>query len=325
MNSAPWLKPAYDRIIHSAQVNQLAHAVLIYGAPGWGEAELASAIAGHFVGLDTEELQADSGAHVVHPDFHWLQPEAPGKQIKVEQIRVLRNFVLQTCHKADRKVAVIIDAHMMNINAANALLKTLEEPPGECLLILSTNSHQDLLPTIRSRCQSLPIRPMGKDENLNWVRAQVASKVSGAVRITEDELNILLFEFGDAPIFVLQAVQRGEKGLLPDLVSAIVTPLRNGSIVQNWLKLDLDTVLSRWMRYLNALTQSKNNVWKGSESLDSYLQPLTSSFDNTSQLALLSFWDELLWARKLVHSTSNTNQGLLLERLLLRWCELVRS
>jgi len=325
VNAGPWLQPAYDRVLQSARMDQLAHAILVHGTPGWGEADLARAIAEHFIGLGPGELNAQSAEYFAHPDFHWLQPEAPGKQIKVDQIRILRNFVLQTCQKSDRKVAVILDAHMMNMNAANALLKTLEEPPGECLLILSTNSHQDLLPTIRSRCQSLPIRPAYDSANIAWIKAQLKTGSSNLVAMTADDFDILLFEFGGAPMFVLQAIQRGEKSLLPDLVSCIAAPGQTGRVEQTWRKLELDLLLSRWMRYLNVLMQVQCRTQAGEWGPDNFLQPLIKVLVSASSADLLAFWEELCWARRLMHSTSNTNQTLLLGRLLLRWCELAHS
>lgn len=325
VNAGPWLKPAFDRVLQSARMDQLPHAILVHGAPGWGETNLATSIAEYFIGLAPGELGIKSAENFAHPDFHWLQPEAPGKQIKVDQIRRLRSFVLQTCQIAERKVAVIVDAHLMNINAANALLKTLEEPPGECLLVLSTNAHHDLLPTIRSRCQSLPIRPHYDSANIAWVKTQLDSVLTGAESIATDELNILLFEFGGAPMFVLQAIQRGEKGLLPDLLVCVGRSDQIARILPAWLKLDLDIVLSRWMRYLNVLLEARSRSLVDSGDIGNNLQALENALNKASKAKLLIFWEELCWAKRLMHSTSNINQTLLLERLLLHWCELAHS
>ena len=76
-----------------------------------------------------------------------------GAVIKIDAIRKLTQFAVQTPQISGRKVACIVDAHLMNNNSANALLKVLEEPPKNTLFILVSNNKQSILPTILSRCQ----------------------------------------------------------------------------------------------------------------------------------------------------------------------------
>jgi DNA polymerase-3 subunit delta' len=92
--------------------------------------------------------------HQNHPDLHILEPE--GSSIKIEQVRAFQRDLNLKPLEAPRKICIIEQAEAMTVGAANALLKTLEEPRGDSLLILLTDQPNRLLETIRSRCQPLP-------------------------------------------------------------------------------------------------------------------------------------------------------------------------
>jgi len=96
-----------------------------------------------------------------HPDTVWVEPEMKSRVIGIEQVRAVNHFLRQTSFEGGWKVAVLSHAHRLSENAANAFLKTLEEPPSQCLMLLVTDSPQSLLPTILSRCQYLPVGDQG--------------------------------------------------------------------------------------------------------------------------------------------------------------------
>ena len=136
---------------------RLAHAYLFAGPEGVGKRLMALAVARILFcaeGTGCGECAACRKLdHRNHPDLHVL--EADGSSIKIEQIRAIqRDLSLRPC-EGSRKVCLIEAADLMTIAAANALLKTLEEPRGDTLLILLTSHPQRLLETIRSRCQLL--------------------------------------------------------------------------------------------------------------------------------------------------------------------------
>lgn len=120
-----------------------------------------------------------------HPDFRLVQPDAlsqageesesgkkPSKQITVEQVRGLADFLGMTSHQGGMRVIVICPAEAMNSNAANALLKNLEEPPRNTLFILVTHKPQQLLPTILSRCVLFALTVPNVAASANWLREQ---------------------------------------------------------------------------------------------------------------------------------------------------------
>ena len=112
-----------------------------------------------------------------HPDFFLLEPEEPEKPIRVDQVRELVDFVVQTAQLGGRKVVLLEPAEAMNLNSANALLKSLEEPSGDTVLLLISHQPSRLLPTIKSRCvqQACP-QPSAEQS-----RAYLASVLPGFV------------------------------------------------------------------------------------------------------------------------------------------------
>jgi DNA polymerase-3 subunit delta' len=151
MRLPPWLEGLYASLVSALDDRRLPHALLIHGPGGWGEAVLAEALALRLIGRESES----SAATIAHPDLRWIVPEGAGEQIGIDAVRAVADFIVRTPQIAPRKVAVITNADALNPHAANALLKTLEEPPPDSYLILVSDSLRDLLPTLRSRCRLL--------------------------------------------------------------------------------------------------------------------------------------------------------------------------
>jgi DNA polymerase-3 subunit delta' len=145
---------------------RLAHAVLLTGPEGVGKQRLAAALAALVVCQNQGEEPCGecAGCHQVaagsHPDVRVVGIPPGKKEIRIEPIRELRAFVQLAPLTARRKVVLLNDAHALNVNAQNALLKTLEEPPPRSLLVLVTHAPGSLLPTVRSRCQRVHCAPL---------------------------------------------------------------------------------------------------------------------------------------------------------------------
>ena len=193
MKSLPWHRETLQSLL--ADRERLAHAVLVQGRAGIGKLEFARALA---AGALCESPRDGLACGVCpschwfeqgnHPDFREIVPEAAAEEeeegaeetpkpekakslyIKIEQIRDVMGFVSLTTHRAGYKVMLIHPADTMFPNAANALLKTLEEPPPRTLVILVTSQPARLLPTIRSRCRVVSLAPPPRDEALRWLR-----------------------------------------------------------------------------------------------------------------------------------------------------------
>lgn len=176
---------------------RLPHAILIHGPAGVGKGEFALAAA---AALLCESPHGDDGSACGHcpactwfqagnhPDFRSLQPAAlgtdaeaepasagkkkPSREITIDQIRALEDFLQVGAHRQGRRIVLINPAEAMNRNTANALLKSLEEPGPDTLFLLVTHRYEQLLPTVRSRCQGLALHCPSEGESLAWLNAE---------------------------------------------------------------------------------------------------------------------------------------------------------
>lgn len=155
---------------------------MICGEAGVGKAELAGAIAHLLVcerpGLDKAEpcgecKQCQLVSAGSHPDIRRFAPEKKSRVIKVDQIRALSGFAVVSPQVARRKVIIVDRADLLNISAGNALLKTLEEPSSDVMLLLLQETGRPVLPTLRSRCQQLVIPTPLPDVADQWLLAQI--------------------------------------------------------------------------------------------------------------------------------------------------------
>ncbi len=155
-------------ILKRALVNKtLAHAYLFSGEEGVGKKLTALALA-EAVNCPEPDSAGGCGtcpscrkvAALSHPDVHVVAAE--GDEIKIDQIRHVQNELSLKPFEGAKKILIIDGAEHMNTASANAFLKTLEEPPGEALIVLITAMPQSLLPTIRSRCQEIRFLPLSR-------------------------------------------------------------------------------------------------------------------------------------------------------------------
>jgi DNA polymerase-3 subunit delta' len=199
----------FSRLI--AAKGSLPHALLLHGPRGTGKLIFARALAQALLcenpgpaALACERCSAcawfEGGAH---PDYRQIEPAMAeghggeeGEQkasIAVDQIRILPDFINISSHRGGPKVIVVHPAEALNVNAANALLKSLEEPPPRTYFLLVANRPHQLLPTIKSRCQQVALRPPDAAMAAAWLAGE-------GVR----DPALALAHVGDAPLLALE-------------------------------------------------------------------------------------------------------------------------
>lgn len=169
--------------------DSLHHAQLFVGSEGIGKRSVALALA---AAIQCENETRDACGECPnclclrdgnHPDVHWVELRSGKKEIGIDQVRELQKQLVLTCLTGSRKVALIDPMAAMNVHAQNALLKTLEEPPNNCALILIANSVGGLLPTVLSRCVRLQFASLGIE--------QVAAIVEQSQGISKERAKLL--------------------------------------------------------------------------------------------------------------------------------------
>jgi DNA polymerase III subunit delta' len=200
--SEPWLQEAMGSLGAMHASGRMPHGLLIHAAQGTGGDSLATWVAQLVLcpAAARGSGRADRPCGVCascqrvaaggHPDLAWVRPLEDSQQIRIEQIREMCAELALTSHQGGYKVAIIDPADSLNRFAANALLKTLEEPPPRTLLALVAAQPSRLPATLRSRCQRLAVRPPRRAESLEWL-----TSVRG-----EGDWSAVLDVLGEAPL-----------------------------------------------------------------------------------------------------------------------------
>jgi len=321
MNTLPdWLQPGRDQLRQMIQQERLPHALLICGAEGLGKRLLADWLAGTLLCEQSHESVSacgqcsacgwfDNGAH---PDFIELQPEEAGKAIKVDQVRRLGASLGMTSHSGGYKIAIVQPADAMNVNAANSLLKTLEEPTDNTLLILLTAVPGRLPATIRSRCQRIDIQRPSESIAKNWLRQQ---------QLEESVATRCLVMSGGAPFRALALAGSDSLGQRDDCLDELMAiysgkrdPLKAAEL---WAR-DVDTqrnVMQWWQQWVNSLIRwQQTGLAEPETEVAHKLQQIVEKVD-CRKLFVLS--EQL--ARAVPGLASGLNRQLLLEDLLIDW------
>ena len=164
-----WLEPIYKQLESSIQEHQTTHAFLIKGQTGVGKNNLAMHLANGFLGEEIIKLTNNERDERIIPDCKLISPEENKETISIDQIRSLKSFLLLTSLKGHGKVGIINPADSMTYPAVNSLLKILEEPPEDTLLILLTDSINKLPNTVVSRVQIITVENPTKQQTLEWL------------------------------------------------------------------------------------------------------------------------------------------------------------
>ena len=318
----PWQQVQWTRL--SAQKGRLAHALLLCGQKGLGKLQFANHL--------SQGLLCESGEHIdpcescractwfkvgVHPDFLLIAPEQENTQIKIDQIRAVIEFLSLSRRQAEYKIVLIESADHMNLNAANSLLKILEEPPLGSLFILVSSHYAQLPATVRSRCQQVKFYAPPRTERVAWLTSQVS--------INDPELVVSL-ACGE-PLTALEFADEDWLRLRSHEFDAFVRftygEFSLSELSGRWVKLDIKQVLSwlySWVRDLVRLNFEIDHKYLENSDFCSRLHGLSESLDLQS---LFKFHDQLLEFKGML--SGSLNKQLMLDDLLIGWSEVCRS
>lgn len=315
----PWHDTLWRGVIKDPA--RLPHALLFAGQPGLGKANfaerLAQALLCQMLGPGGESCGTCKSCRLcvagTHPDLMRVSPLEEGKPITVDQVRALVEFVTKRPHIASRKVVVMVPAETMNLNAANSLLKMLEEPPLGNVFLLVTDQPAKLPPTVRSRCHRLDFGPVRRPDALAWLQTR---------DVSPSDAGALLDLAAGAPLQALALANndflRTRDDLLVDLESLRDPQADPVACAARWGALGPERCL-RWLQSLLAdLIKLKllpeDDPYLANADLAPRLRALAEGLDWPP---LYAFADTVAEACDLL--TGPLDRLLLLEDILIRW------
>lgn len=299
----PWLQAPWQRLTEALRQDRFAHGLLLSGAPGLGKKRFAQALAARLLCARAKGDEPACGqckscqllAAGSHPDLSVLAPEEGKKQIAVGSVRELRERLVQSAHQGQYRVAIVEPAEAMNVNAANALLKTLEEPGPATVLLLVSSRPQAIAVTVRSRCQQVPFHAPPAAEALTYLQQQGADP-----QLAQEALQLC----AGAPLAAQALLNSGE--------------LERGRVIERLME-ELKT--GSRLPISGAETLQKENPLLICSAMARYLARQLREA-GPEQAPLFRIMDRITEARKLLLNNANVNATLLLESLLLAWFEL---
>lgn len=315
----PWLQSCRESLAAVMQQGRVPHALLLTGMPGTGKAAFADYLArmllcespspeGEPCGQCPGCIQLDAGSH---PDFFRVGIEEEATAIRIDQVRELSRQLALSSHRGGFKVAILDPADAMNINAANSLLKTLEEPADKTVLVLVSAAPARLPATVRSRCQHVRIEAGNRDAAARWLAEQLPGQV------TDTYLRLA----GGAPLAALQLAQEGtiesRRACLQALIGVLDGNGGSLTLAREWSGEDgLRKVcwLRDWIMDLLRIRLADDRGAVRNIDLVEELAALAPRLDSRVMFAQLDRINRILYT-----GTASLNRQLMMEDLMLAW------
>jgi DNA polymerase-3 subunit delta' len=322
-----WHQMQWQHLWHAKQQNRLPHALLLVGIEGLGKKQFAQVFATTMLCHQPHDNGAAcntcSACHLMlagsHPDFILIEPEQTGKAIGVDQIRDIIKQANETTLKGGYRVIIIHPATAMNMNAANALLKTLEEPVPNTLFILISDQSLRLPATIISRCQKVVFSKPAHDEAMTWLTSQIKDH--------KVDPQLLLKLADGAPLKALTWLEKDILSLRQELYDEFRSlsagendPLQLANKLQDTDHLCVVDLLLSWLTDLlrYKLTQDQESLTNRDYQAD-----ITKTSVALLHANLIAYMDQLQQTRTNLLGPINLNKQLLLEDLFIRWTDYV--
>lgn len=316
-----WQINQWQQLWRTRQAKRMPHALIFAGIEGIGKTQFTE----HFVRSllcrqVTDEGYACYACHdcrliknKTHPNLSWLAEETT---IKIDQVREINEFIQQSSLKTGFRIVVICHADRMNINAANALLKTLEEPSSHALIVLLSNQSASLPATIISRCQRILFNRPSLETGLNFLKSQLTE--------TKIDLKLLLQLAHGAPLSALRLAQEdflSIRQLLFDALTSLskqqIDPIKIAAKLQNNFVQVLDFLLNWLIDIIRLQLGEGESIIINNDYAKHLLQlKIQTSLQNNIQFML-----DIQKMRQYIVAGINLNKQLMVENLLIRYLD----
>ena len=321
----PWQDNNWKYFVQARAANHLPHALLLVGEEGIAKYILAKRMAKSLLCMQPIEFEScgkcqscktyESGAN---PDYTQIELAEDKQQISVDQIRKLNEFLTYTRSFNTHRVAIINPIERMNNNAANSLLKSLEEPANNSVIILVASNLSKILPTIKSRCQLISVACPSKIQAIDWfkknhpniehaeLRLDIASfKPLKAFNITDDDIS-------------------ARSNFLEDLTNIVSENLSVVVTAKKWEKTNLESLLNwqiTWAQQLIKVAEcgSLSSDLNESHKTDRLYQIQQALFSQIKPDKRWQLYQHLIKQKQYIHTSVNTL--MFIENMLLLWLE----
>ncbi|MDP8985947.1 MAG: DNA polymerase III subunit delta' [Pseudomonadota bacterium] len=313
-DSLPWLAVPQQRLREARRAGRLPHSSLLLSTPGLGAEYLAHWMAALALCDSRNERPCGTCAACAllrcdsHPDYAVVRLEEDAKQIKVDQVRELIGSLTLKSYRGGYKVGIIEGAETLNVNGANAFLKTLEEPSADTLLLLIARPTHRLPATIASRCLRLVLSPPPPEEAVAWLNARGRP---------DQDWPAALALAGGAPLLALELQEAGlvalERGMQEDVRALAAGSVDVTLLADQWVKSNLPLRIT-WLE--NWITRRVHACLGSADSHQSAERVrLPAALLKPKMRALFELLDATRDLRRL--ASTGINQQLALEALLL--------
>lgn len=326
----PWQMTQWLHLSQAKKKQQLSHALLLSGMKGIGKEQFATSFI-HSLLCQKSHEEAPyycNNCHdcrliaaKVHPNVRWIEgndTQEKSTQIKVDQIREVNEFVQTTSLQGKYRIVLIHPADNMNIHAANALLKTLEEPAPFAILVLICEQLSSLPATILSRCQQIHFMRPDRAISLNWLNEQTPD--------TSHNLSLLLNLANGAPLQALQLKENEVLKVRQNLFQVFcllqqreAEPVYSANQIQEIEILSVLDYFLSWMLDLLRLQLGGKDQEIINQDFAVQLTKLQQSTSVENNMQFVSFLQNL--RIQLVRGI-NLNKQMAIESIFIRWREL---
>lgn len=314
----PWQQQQWHTLLAMKAQARIPHALLLVGYKGLGKLAFAQQITKAILCAQSNAAgycNQCRNCHLYdvanHPDYTLLAAPADTASIKIDDVRQLLQTTSQTPQQANYKVIVIAPAEAMNIAAANALLKVLEEPPSQTIFLLVCNQLYQIPATIRSRCQMVKFTAPSIQEGCQWLNTQGEAS-------PQNELLLELAHY--SPLLATQLLHNAyferRNEILTQLQAWVANQTTLVEIVEQWITKDIDSLIKLLISiHIDMIRlQSKLDLnYITHKDIAIPLQELANGFTLSSLYRLL---DKLYQMQQWLSRATNINQSLLLEDFL---------
>lgn len=320
----PWHTATWSAL--TGDLERLPHALLLAGPAGLGKQDFALRLAAALLCAQPKAESACGRCHScrllaagTHPDLTLVMPEEDRRGIVIDQIRGLGAYLALRPHTAARKVAILSPADSMNLNAANSLLKILEEPPLGSVLLLVASQPARLPATIRSRCRRVMFQVPERALVLDWLKGREGGEAALQ----------LLDEAGGAPLRALTLgredflAKRGT--LLGDLDRLLAGSDDPVACAQRWKGLGASACIEWLASFVASLIRGLAVSDGTATGANPEIFRLLKNGKNVLTLNKLFIYLDVVSSARNGLFSGGLDELLLLEDLLIRWCRMARQ